>query len=140
MLGNSQLPSRFSIIPSTAAANGPAGEVPFTNEAWVLVAAILGSSMAFIDGTVTNVALPALQSAFRVSGSSLQWIVEAYALSLSSLLLLGGSFGDLYGRRRTFLLGVVICLRSPARFSGRLLATARILAGSSFLDRTPAIL
>ncbi|NYF87961.1 MFS transporter [Tunturiibacter empetritectus] len=89
-------------------ASGDADRGPITNGAWVLLAAILGSSMAFIDGTVINVALPALQSAFHASGPSLQWIVEAYALSLSSLLLLGGSFGDLYGRRKSFLLGVVI--------------------------------
>ncbi|WP_255580736.1 MFS transporter [Caballeronia sp. dw_276] len=72
----------------------------------VLIVAILGSSMAFIDGTIVNVALPALQSALRASSSNLQWVVEAYALSLSSLLLVGGSMGDIYGRRKIFLLGV----------------------------------
>jgi EmrB/QacA subfamily drug resistance transporter len=75
---------------------------------WILAAAILGSSMAFIDGTVINVALPALQAVFHTDGSRLQWIVEAYALSLASLLLLGGSFGDLYGRKKMFMLGVLI--------------------------------
>lgn len=70
--------------------------------------------MAFIDGTVINVALPALQAAFRSTGSTLQWIIEAYSLSLASLLLLGGSFGDLYGRKRTFMVGVVIFAASSA--------------------------
>ncbi len=78
-----------------------------TSGPWILVAAILGSSMVFIDGTVINVALPALQNAFQTTGSNLQWIIEAYALSLASLLLLGGSFGDLYGRKRIFLIGVL---------------------------------
>ncbi|HEY0797169.1 MAG TPA: MFS transporter [Acidisarcina sp.] len=75
---------------------------------WTLAATILGSSMVFVDGTVVNVALPALQGAFHTTGSTLQWIVEAYVLSLASLLLLGGSFGDLYGRKRIFLIGVVL--------------------------------
>ncbi|KQR73789.1 MFS transporter [Burkholderia sp. Leaf177] len=74
----------------------------------VLIVAILGSSMAFIDGTIVNVALPALQSALRASASNLQWVVEAYALSLSSLLLVGGSMGDIYGRRKIFLMGVLL--------------------------------
>jgi EmrB/QacA subfamily drug resistance transporter len=74
----------------------------------VLIVAILGSSMAFIDGTIVNVALPALQSGLRATASNLQWVVEAYALSLSSLLLVGGSMGDIYGRRKIFLLGVIL--------------------------------
>jgi EmrB/QacA subfamily drug resistance transporter len=75
---------------------------------WVLAAAILGSSMAFIDGTVVNVALPALQSALHATVSDVQWVVESYALLLSSLLLLGGSLGDLYGRAKVFVIGVAI--------------------------------
>ena len=75
---------------------------------WVLIATILASSMAFIDGTVVNVALPALQSALHASGTDIQWVVESYALLLASLLLLGGSLGDLYGRRRIFLSGVLL--------------------------------
>lgn len=72
---------------------------------WVLAATILGSSMAFIDGTVVNVALPALQSALRATLSEVQWIVESYALFLAALLLVGGSLGDIYGRRKIFTLG-----------------------------------
>jgi EmrB/QacA subfamily drug resistance transporter len=75
---------------------------------WVLAATILASSMAFIDGTVVNIALPALQSAFHATTSQVQWIVESYALLLSALLLLGGSLGDLYGRAKVFILGVVM--------------------------------
>lgn len=75
---------------------------------WVLVATVLGSSMAFIDGTVVNVALPALQTGLHANGADVQWVVEAYALFLSALLLVGGSLGDLYGRRRVFTAGVVI--------------------------------
>jgi EmrB/QacA subfamily drug resistance transporter len=75
---------------------------------WVLIATILASSMAFIDGTVVNVALPALQSALHASATDIQWVVEAYALLLASLLLLGGSLGDLYGRRKIFLAGVLL--------------------------------
>ena len=75
---------------------------------WVLAATILGSSMAFIDGTVVNVALPALQSALGATVSEVQWIVESYALFLAALLLLGGSLGDLYGRRKMFAAGVML--------------------------------
>ncbi|MGB7134767.1 MAG: MFS transporter, partial [Acidobacteriaceae bacterium] len=61
--------------------------------------------MAFIDGTVVNVALPALQNALHASVANIQWVIESYALLLASLLLLGGSLGDLYGRRKVFLYG-----------------------------------
>jgi EmrB/QacA subfamily drug resistance transporter len=74
----------------------------------VLIATILASSMAFIDGTVVNVALPALQAALHATVTDMQWVVEAYALLLASLLLLSGSLGDLYGRRKIFLCGVVL--------------------------------
>ncbi len=73
---------------------------------WILAATIFGSSMAFIDGTVVNVALPALQSGLHATLADVQWVVEAYALFLAALLLIGGSLGDLYGRRRIFAAGV----------------------------------
>jgi MFS family permease len=76
------------------------------SDSWVLAAAILGSSMAFIDGTVVNVALPAIQKAFNASVIDVQWVVESYALFLCALLLAGGSLGDVYGRRRIFAAGV----------------------------------
>ncbi len=75
---------------------------------WILAATILGSSMAFIDGTVVNVALPALQRSLHATVVDLQWVVEAYALLLASFLLVGGSLGDHYGRRRIFIIGVVL--------------------------------
>ena len=73
---------------------------------WVLICSILGSAMAFLDSTVVNVALPALQNAFHANGMQLQWIVEAFALTLASLILVGGSIGDRYGRKRVYLIGV----------------------------------
>src|SRR5215475_6593400 len=84
-------------------------EVPGrANGPWVLATAILGSSMAFIDSTVVNVALPVLQSDLRVSLAGVQWVVESYALFLAALLLVGGSLGDVYGRRKMFVAGVVL--------------------------------
>ncbi|MBV8575863.1 MAG: MFS transporter [Acetobacteraceae bacterium] len=84
------------------------GAAPNVCGPWVLAATILGSSMAFIDGTVVNVALPALQSALGATVAQVQWIIESYALFLAALLLLGGSLGDLYGRRKIFAIGVVL--------------------------------
>jgi EmrB/QacA subfamily drug resistance transporter len=78
------------------------------NGGWILAATILGSSLAFIDGTVVNVALPALQTALHATVSDVQWVVESYALLLASLLLAGGSLGDLYGRRKIFVCGVTV--------------------------------
>ena len=75
---------------------------------WVLAATILASSMAFIDGTVVNVALPFLQTNLNATAIGIQWVVEAYSLFLSALLLVGGSLGDRYGRRRIFNIGVVV--------------------------------
>ena len=75
---------------------------------WILVATILGSSMAFIDGTVVNVALPALQGTFHATVVDVQWVIEAYGLFLGALILVGGSFGDLFGRRLVFVIGVAI--------------------------------
>jgi EmrB/QacA subfamily drug resistance transporter len=75
---------------------------------WILAATILGSSMVFIDGTVVNVALPVLQSNLHATVVDVQWVVESYGLFLGALILAGGSLGDLFGRRKIFLLGVVI--------------------------------
>src|SRR5947208_4755128 len=75
---------------------------------WILTATILGSSMAFIDGTVVNVALPALQRSLNATVIDVQWVVEAYSLFLAALLLVGGSLGDRYGRRLIFAIGVAI--------------------------------
>ena len=75
---------------------------------WVLAAAILGSSISFIDGTVVNVALPVLQRDISASVGQTQWVVEAYALMLSALILVGGSLGDRFGRKKIFSLGVLL--------------------------------
>ena len=102
----------------SVAARGPCDEaIPLATEPtpcsratarWVLAATILGSSMAFIDGTVVNVALPVLQKSLNASVSSVQWVVEAYSLFLSALVLVGGSLGDRFGRRRVFAIGVAL--------------------------------
>jgi EmrB/QacA subfamily drug resistance transporter len=81
---------------------------PCPRGTWALAAAILGSSMAFIDGTAVNVALPVLQTSLHASITQVQWVVEAYSLFLSALLLTGGSLGDRYGRRKVFALGVIV--------------------------------
>ena len=70
---------------------------------WILAAAILGSSIAFIDSTVVNVALPALQSSLGATVVDVQWVIESYGLLLGALILAGGSAGDLLGRRRIFV-------------------------------------
>lgn len=75
---------------------------------WVLIAAILGSAMTFIDSTAVNVSLPVLQRELHTENGQTQWVIEGYALFLSALILLGGALGDLYGRRRVFACGVVI--------------------------------
>ena len=75
---------------------------------WVLAAAILGSSITFIDGTVVNVALPVLQKELDASVGGAQWIVESYALMLAALILVGGSLGDRLGRKRVFVAGVTL--------------------------------
>ena len=90
------------------APKSPPGGVPKIYEKWILTATILGSSMAFIDGTMVNVALPALQNALHASVSQIQWVIEAYSLHIAALLLVGGSLGDLYGRRLIFLIGVLV--------------------------------
>src|SRR3979411_3203403 len=75
---------------------------------WTLVATILASSMTFIDGTVVNVALPALQADLHATITDVQWVIEAYALFLGALILVGGSLGDQFGRKRVFLCGVLL--------------------------------
>ncbi|HEY3133190.1 MAG TPA: MFS transporter [Gemmatimonadaceae bacterium] len=78
-----------------------------TRRRWTLVATIVASAMTFIDMTVVNVALPALQKELGATITDVQWVVEAYALFLGALILVGGSLGDQFGRKRIFLLGVV---------------------------------
>jgi EmrB/QacA subfamily drug resistance transporter len=79
-----------------------------SSQPWVVAAASLGSGMAFLDSTVMNVALPAVQTDLNVSASGVQWVFGAFALVLAAFLLVGGSLGDRYGRRRVFVLGAAI--------------------------------
>jgi EmrB/QacA subfamily drug resistance transporter len=76
------------------------------SQPWVLAATILASSMAFVDSTVVNVALPSLQSSLHATAVDVQWVIESYGLFLSALILAGGALGDSFGRRLVFLLGV----------------------------------
>src|SRR6267154_1850549 len=100
---------------------------------WILAATILGSSMAFIHSTVVNVALPALQATFRATVVDVQWVVESYGLFLGALILVGGSLGDLFGRRLIFVVGVIIFAAASAGCAAassiRLLIIARSVQG-----------
>jgi EmrB/QacA subfamily drug resistance transporter len=96
-------PRDHAVIQSRAGAPRRADARP-----WILAATILGSSLAFIDGTVVNVALPALQASLHANIVDVQWVVESYGLFLGALILVGGSFGDVFGRRLMFVLGVIL--------------------------------
>jgi EmrB/QacA subfamily drug resistance transporter len=111
---------------------------------WVLTAAVLGSSMALLDGTVVNVALRTIGEDLDASVAQLQWVVNAYLLTLASLILVGGSLGDRLGRRRVFLVGVawftaasVLCAVAPGP---GLLITARLVQGVGAALLTPGSL
>jgi MFS family permease len=95
---------------------------------WILIATILGSSLAFMDGSVVNVSLPTLQSSFRVTSGSIQWVVQSYVLFSASLLLLGGAIGDRYGRRRTFLWGIVLFALASAACAFSVSLTQLVIA------------
>src|SRR5215475_11029847 len=106
---------------------------------WTLAATIVASSMTFIDGTVINVALPALQADLHATITSVQWVIESYALLLGGLILVGGSLGDQFGRKRIFLAGVVVFTLASiacafARSTGMLIAWRAVQgAGAAFL-------
>jgi len=111
---------------------------------WVLLVTVLGSGLVVLDATVVNVALPAIGQDFGVSLTSLQWIVNAYTLTLAGLLLLGGALGDRYGRRRLFVVGILwfagaslVCGIAP---SARALIVARALQGIGAALLTPGSL
>src|SRR5437016_2389163 len=90
----------------TAAAT-PALHLSTARGRWVVAATVLGSGMAALDATVVGIALPAIGRDFHTSIAGLQWVVNAYTLTLAGLLLLGGTLGDSYGRRKVFVIGVV---------------------------------
>jgi EmrB/QacA subfamily drug resistance transporter len=75
---------------------------------WLILATVLGSGVAFLDGSVVNVALPAIGRSVGGGFAALQWVLDGYLLTLSALLLLGGALGDRYGRRRLFVIGLVV--------------------------------
>jgi EmrB/QacA subfamily drug resistance transporter len=81
---------------------------------WIMVSSILASSMAFIDGTALNVVLPALQKSLNASGTDLFWILNAYLLMLAALILIGGSLGDQFGRKKVFMAGILIFICGSA--------------------------
>lgn len=98
-----------------------------------LLACILGSSVAFLDGTIVNIALPAIRASLQGGLGTQEWVVDAYLLTLGSLLLVGGSLGDVFGRRRIFALGIsgfglasLACALAP---SGGALIAARTVQG-----------
>ena len=111
---------------------------------WVLPATILGSSLGFIDSSVVNVALPAMQRDFQCSLATVQWIVNGYLLTLASFILLGGAAGDRFGRRRLFLMGLcgfaaasLLCALAP---TVEWLIVARLAQGFAAALLTPASL
>ncbi|MET1113194.1 MAG: MFS transporter [Allosphingosinicella sp.] len=119
--------------PCDAALAGGQTPRPCPSRTWTLVASILASSLSFVDGSVVNVALPAIGADLHARAAGLQWIVNAYLLPLSALLLLGGAAGDKFGRRRLFLLGIALfalasalCALAP---SLELLLAGRALQG-----------
>ncbi|HXW23287.1 MAG TPA: MFS transporter, partial [Xanthobacteraceae bacterium] len=99
---------------------------------WVLAATILGSAMAFIDGSVVNVALPAIQAALNVSLEGAQWVVNGYMLMLGALTLIGGAAADRFGRRKVFALG--IALFAAASIGCGLAANAPILVAFRLVE------
>jgi EmrB/QacA subfamily drug resistance transporter len=111
---------------------------------WILLATVLGSGIAFLDATVVNVALPTIGTELRASVAGLQWILNGYTVTLASLILIGGSLGDRFGRRRIFLIGVVwfaaasvLCAFAPT--AGTLVG-ARALQGIGGALLTPGSL
>jgi EmrB/QacA subfamily drug resistance transporter len=108
---------------------------------WVIVATVLGSGMAAIDATVVGIALPTIGREFHASVGALQWVVTGYTLSLAALLLLGGSLGDHYGRRRMFVVGVILfaacSMACAAATSTTFLIVTRVLQGVGAALLTP---
>jgi len=117
-----------------ASQNPQSKDQPYTrNQRLTLLACILGSSAAFLDGTIVNVALPAIRASVHGGLQTQEWVVDGYLLTLGALLLVGGSLGDVYGRRRIFALGVgsfgaasLVCAIAP---NAPLLIAARAVQG-----------
>ncbi len=136
MVGPHRLPCEIPQAQSARQGTQPTG--------WVLPATILGSSLSFIDSSVVNVALPAIQSGLEAELAAVQWVVNGYMLTLASLILLGGAAGDRLGRRRVFLIGLVgfaitslACGLAP---SAGLLIAGRLVQGAAAAMLVPASL
>src|SRR6185312_6230122 len=120
---------------------------PAPSKRLTLIACIVGSGTVFLDGTVVNVALPAIREGLNAGLAVQQWVTAGYLLTLSALILVGGSFGDLFGRRRVFAIGIaafgicsVLCAVSP---TGEFLIGARALqgvAGAMLVPNTLALI
>src|SRR5579875_538844 len=104
MIGISRAPCEDAVI----LAGKAAVDCSARTKSWMLAATILGSSMAFVDGSVVNVALPAIQTDLAASAEAMQWVINAYLLTLGALILVGGTAGDRFGRRRIFVLGILL--------------------------------
>jgi EmrB/QacA subfamily drug resistance transporter len=105
MIGFTRPPCDAGVIAATPAFDAALSQ----KRKWLTLAAtIIGSSMALLDGSVVNIALPTIQQALHADAAATQWIVNAYLLMLGALVLIGGSAADLYGRRRIFVLGIAI--------------------------------
>jgi EmrB/QacA subfamily drug resistance transporter len=111
---------------------------------WIIAASVLGSSLVFIDGTIVSIALPIIQTSFRATAFDAQWVIEAYTLVLGALMLLSGALGDRYGRKRLFVMGVVVfaigsilCGLAPSMPA---LIAARVLQGAGGTMLAPASL
>ncbi|HYM56082.1 MAG TPA: MFS transporter, partial [Solirubrobacteraceae bacterium] len=137
-----------AVVTGGASHDGPVASegIAFESAAgrWVLAVAVLGSGMTFLDGTVVNVALPHIGRDLNASTSALQWMLNGYLLTLAALILLGGSLGDRYGRRRVFVLGAclftlasLLCAIAP---SAELLVGARLAQGIGGALLTPGSL
>ncbi len=105
MIGFTRSPCEAGVIEATRCFGAPLSQ---RRKRLTLVATIIGSAMALLDGSVVNVALPAIQQALHADAAVTQWIVNAYLLPLGALVLIGGSAADLYGRRRIFVLGIAV--------------------------------
>jgi EmrB/QacA subfamily drug resistance transporter len=128
------------ILPCDQAAIRAAASVPAcaARRPWVLVAAVLGSSMAFVDESVVNVALPKIESDLHATLAAMQWVVNAYTLCMSALLLAGGAAADQFGRRRVFVLGVLVF--AAASLLCGLAPDVRVLIGARVLQGVGAAL
>src|ERR1700722_10927838 len=142
MIGFTRPPCDLAIIRATPAISAAA--LSKKRKRLTLAATILGSSMAFIDSSVVNIALPGIQQALHANAASTQWIVNAYLLLLAALVLVGGSAADLYGRRRIFIVGIALftaasigCALSP---DIEVLVISRAIQGVGAALLTPASL